>query len=107
MSDNPIIERMAAAHFEACANSLSSGRGRGAWSELTEEQRRIAYDAMWVALKELRVPSQEMVEASWKLTSRASAAVRMKMELAQPREAHKLKMAERFTAMIDSLLEIK
>jgi hypothetical protein len=111
MNDKPLIWAMAKAHYEASTDYNASPAGGftrwARWDELPQGTKDEYYDAMWAALKALRVPSEEMVEASWTATARHSAAVRMQYELMNNKEAHKLKAADRFTAMIDKLLEIK
>lgn len=54
-------------------------------------------DRAWVLARE---PTDEMLEAAWAYTERATADERMALELCDNKTAFKLKMARRFKAML-------
>lgn len=94
--DDP-IERAAKVHYEttvADGRTLHWGGGPVPWEGLTQNERDIRYDAMHAALKELREPTEEMVDEG------ARAHLASSGDLKQTtRRQHR--------AMIDKLLEVK
>lgn len=98
--EEALIWRMARAHYSAAS-------GGAAWAYLPQDRRDELYDAMHLALRELRCPTPEMITASAKTTARERALVRQIAVAAGVKAGHRAKMAHRFAAMIDRLLHIE
>lgn len=88
-SEDALIWQMTRKHFEARQRYMAVG---GQWGSLSQDQRDIEYDAMWHALHELLVPSQEMIKAGHEATA-------LEFDLGAA-------YTKLFAAMINKLLEV-
>lgn len=101
---HPTIEAMARRFYEALAGGIPSKP----WSQLNEAIKEAYCDAMWQALKELRMAPDDVLEAAiGDGSSRTQAAVQAEYASGRRRSARKIKMADRWTCAIDKLLEVR
>lgn len=102
MSDHPIIWAMAKAHHEA--------NGGPPWERLSSGAKELLYDAMHAALKVLREPSTDMMNAAAaEVTNACAEFIRRRDAGASASMNGALDYAEfgGWRAAIDKLLEVK
>ena len=59
-SEDALIWQCARKHYEARQHRVAGGQ----WGSLSQEARDVEFDAMWNALHELLVPSEDMLGAA-------------------------------------------
>lgn len=93
------VEEVARAIYEG-----RNGHGCKAWSRLPKAHQEPYLSDARAAIKAMREPTPEMIEAAWRTTHSIPADDRMRVLLMDSRTAHSVKMLNRWRASIDAAL---
>lgn len=95
-----MIERVARAMYEASPFRETAG----AYEDQSEIYRRTCRLFARAVIEAMREPTEAMLKAAWVSTRDVAPDERMRVDLMPTWQAHNIKMARLFTAMIDAAL---